>query len=115
MKASDKYLKIVQWSKEDGCYVGTCPSLMYGGIHGDNEIKVYKELCQSVEEIISLYKKDKKKLPEPTAHKNYSGKFVLRISKELHQAIAIRAIQQGDSINNFCQKLLKSTVLESKV
>jgi predicted HicB family RNase H-like nuclease len=54
-----------------------------------------------VEEVLDLYKKDKKKLPQPTAHKNYSGKFVLRIGKELHQAIAIRAIQQGDSRNGW--------------
>lgn len=113
MKNTDKYLKIVQWSKEDNCYVGTCPGLMLGGIHGDHEIKVYKELCQAVEEILSLYKKDKKKLPETTAHKNYSGKFVLRIGKELHQAVAIKAMQQGDSINKFCQKVIKSTVMEA--
>ena len=111
MKTSDKYLKIVQWSKEDKCYVGTCPGLIFGGIHGDNEIKVYKELCQAVEEILALYKKDKKKLPSPTAHRNYSGKFVLRIGKDLHQAVALKAMQEGESINNFCQKIIKSKVL----
>ena len=36
MKASDRYLKIVEWSDEDGCYVGTCPGLMLGGVHGDD-------------------------------------------------------------------------------
>jgi predicted HicB family RNase H-like nuclease len=115
MKTSDKYLKIVQWSKEDKCYVGTCPGLMYGGIHGDDELKVYKELSQAVEEIIDLYKKDKKKLPEPTANKNYSGKFVLRVGKDLHKVIAIRALQNGDSINNYCQKVLKTAVFEVEV
>ncbi len=25
MKVSDQYLKIVEWSEEDQCYVGTCP------------------------------------------------------------------------------------------
>ena len=112
MKTSDKYLKIVQWSNKDKCYIGTCPGLMYGGIHGDNEIKVYQELCKAVDEIIDLYKKDKKKLPEPTAQKNYSGKFVLRVGKELHQAISMRAMQNGDSINNYCQKVLKRSVYE---
>ena len=37
MKAGDQYLKIVEWSEEDGCYVGTCPGLMLGGVHGDDE------------------------------------------------------------------------------
>ena len=55
MKNSDRYLKIVEWSEEDQCYVGTCPGLFYGGCHGDNEAEVYKELCEIVEENIALY------------------------------------------------------------
>ena len=42
MKTSDHYLKIVEWSEEDQCYVGSCPGLMLGGVHGDNEANVYK-------------------------------------------------------------------------
>ena len=42
MKDSDRYLKIVEWSEEDQCYVGTCPGLFYGSRHGDNEVEVYK-------------------------------------------------------------------------
>ena len=30
-----RYMKIVEWSDEDGCFVGTCPGLMFGGVHGD--------------------------------------------------------------------------------
>ena len=58
MKSSDQYLKIVEWSQEDGCYVGTCPELMLGGIHGPNKAKVYRELCQAVEEWIRIHKED---------------------------------------------------------
>lgn len=46
MKPADIYLKIVEWSEEDACYIGTCPGLIHGGIHGENEAKVYEELCQ---------------------------------------------------------------------
>ena len=45
MKDGDRYLKIVEWSEEDGGYVGTCPGLMLGGIHGDDETKVFLLLC----------------------------------------------------------------------
>jgi len=55
MKPSDRYLKIVEWSEEDQCYVGTSPGLMLGGVHGDDETKVYKELCQVVEEWIRIH------------------------------------------------------------
>ena len=66
MKLSDQYLKIVEWSQEDNCYVGTAPGLIYGGVHGDNEIEVYRELVEAVEEAIELYHKDNKSLPHPT-------------------------------------------------
>ena len=76
MKDSDRYLKIIEWSEEDQCYVGTCPGLFYGGCHGDNEAYVYKELCGIVEENIVLYKETCKTLPPETAGKEYSGKFL---------------------------------------
>ena len=63
MKTSDQYLKIVEWSEDDQCYVGTCPGLMLGGVHGGNETKVYRELCQAVDEWISLYQEDGDLIP----------------------------------------------------
>lgn len=59
MKESDKYLKIVEWSEEDQCYIGSCPGLMLGGIHGDEEAEVYKELSQAVDEWIEPTKRPK--------------------------------------------------------
>ena len=73
MKKSDNYLKIVEWSEEDQCYVGTCPNLMLGGIHGDDEAKVYRQLCQAVEEWIEIYEKDGDPLPEPGMPKSRVG------------------------------------------
>jgi hypothetical protein len=49
-KISDNYLKVVEWSEEDQCYVGTAPGLLFGGVHGKDEEKVFKELCVVVEE-----------------------------------------------------------------
>ncbi|MFQ5329047.1 MAG: type II toxin-antitoxin system HicB family antitoxin [Thermodesulfobacteriota bacterium] len=114
MKTSDRYLKIVEWSEDDQCYVGTCPGLFYGGCHGNNEADVYKELCEIVEENITLIKEDGKPLPSETAGKEYSGKFLLRTGKELHKVLAIRALQSGDSLNNFCLNVLKETISQSK-
>ena len=50
MKESARYAKIVEWSEEDQCYVGSAPGLFYGGCHGDDEGAVFAELCQIVEE-----------------------------------------------------------------
>ena len=107
MKTSNHYLKIVEWSEEDQCYVGTCPGLMLGGIHGEDEAKVYKELCQAVEEWIEIYQEDKEPLPESTAGKEYSGKFVVRVGRDLHKALAIDALRHGESLNSYCVNKLR--------
>jgi predicted RNase H-like HicB family nuclease len=75
MKDSDRYAKIVEWSEEDQCYVGSCPGLMYGGCHGDDEVSVFKELCRIVDEVIELYRQDGKPLPAPTAGQDLANKL----------------------------------------
>jgi len=51
MKAIDQYHKWVEWSEEDQTYIGKCPDLITG-IHGDDPVKVYEELCGVLEEVI---------------------------------------------------------------
>jgi predicted RNase H-like HicB family nuclease len=76
MKESAKYVKIVEWSDHDQCFVGSCPGLIYGGCHGDDEKQVFAELCSIVEEVIELYKKDNKPLPPPTSGRDYANKML---------------------------------------
>ena len=107
MKPSDRYLKIVEWSDEDGCYVGTCPGLMLGGVHGDDEARVYAELWRTVDEWIAIHEQDGTPLPLATAGKDYSGKFVVRVGKDLHRELAIHALREGVSLNSYCAKVLR--------
>ena len=79
MNPSARYVKIVEWSDEDQCYVGSCPGLFYGGCHGDDERAVFSELCELVVEMIELYEKDGKPLPSPTAGRDYANRM-LRIA-----------------------------------
>ena len=110
MKKSDRYLKIVEWSDEDNCYIGRAPGLMLGGVHGNDEAKVYKQLCEAVEEWIEIYENDGDPLPTATAKKEYSGKFNLRVGKELHEQIAINALKRGESLNKFCVETIKKEI-----
>jgi predicted RNase H-like HicB family nuclease len=75
MKESARYVKIVEWSEEDACYVGSSPGLLSGGCHGDDEQQVFKELCQIVEETIELYRQDGKPLPPPTSGRDLVNKL----------------------------------------
>ncbi len=110
MKKSDQYLKIVEWSEEDQCYVGRIPSLTLGGIHGTNEKKVYAELCDLADEWIKVYEEEGDPLPPPTAGKHYSGKFNLRVGEELHEQLAIESLKVSESLNTYCVKALKDSV-----
>ena len=69
MKESANYFKIVTWSEEDQCFIGQCPGIIGPCCHGEDEAKVYQELCQIVEEWITLMKSQDKPLPPPTAGK----------------------------------------------
>ena len=75
MKESAHYVKLVEWSDEDQCYVGSAPGLLLGGCHGDDEKAVFDELCRIVEETISIYKEDGKPLPPPTSGRDYANKL----------------------------------------
>ena len=56
MKDSARYIKIVEWSEEDQCYVGSAPGLIFGGCHGNDERAVFDELCRIVDEAIAFYR-----------------------------------------------------------
>ncbi|MCK4647235.1 MAG: toxin-antitoxin system HicB family antitoxin [Candidatus Aminicenantes bacterium] len=109
MKERDKYLKIVEWSEEDQCYVGSVPGWIGKCCHGNGEMKVYQELCEIVDEWIKIYDKEGRPLPRPT-NKNYSGKFVLRTGSDLHKALAVKALSKGESLNRFVVKALERIV-----
>ena len=67
MNDSARYVKIIEWSDEDQCYIGSAPGLIYGGCHGPDERAVFEELCQIVDEVIKLYRADGKPLPPATS------------------------------------------------
>lgn len=63
MKASDRYHKWVEWSEDEQTYLAKCPDLITG-IHGDDPVSPYGELCEIIEEVIFDLGKSGKPLPE---------------------------------------------------
>lgn len=74
-RKSAQYLKIVEWSEDDNCFVGRCPELMLGSVHGKNEQKVIADLCAVIDEWIADAEKTGEALPPEMSGKRYSGKF----------------------------------------
>ena len=99
-----RYAKFVEWSAEDKTFIGRCPELMLGGVHGHDEAKVYAELCEVAEEMIELIYTDGRAMPEPLG--KFSGKFVLRVEPALHRRLAAKALAAGESLNSYCVKTL---------
>ena len=64
MKAIDQYHKWVEWSEKDQTYLGKCPDLITG-IHGDDPVKLYGELCEVVEDVIRHFAAEGRTLPSP--------------------------------------------------
>jgi predicted RNase H-like HicB family nuclease len=64
MKLSDRYHKWVEWSEEDGVYLGKCPDLITG-IHGDDPIQLYSELNEVIEDVITYFQEEGRTLPQP--------------------------------------------------
>lgn len=75
MKESSRYVKIVEWSDEDGCYVGSSPGLIFGGCHGDDEQQVFRELCLIVEDAIALLRAEGKPLPPATSGRDLANRL----------------------------------------
>lgn len=112
MKASElkakaaRYLKIVEWSEKDACFVGSAPPLIGPCCHGKDEAKVYAQLCRIVEEWVEILETDGRELPRPLDAKKFSGKFVLRVEPALHRRLVAKALAAGESLNSFCVKTL---------
>ncbi len=101
-KQAAQFTKFVEWSDEDQVFIGRCPDLFLGGVHGTDEAKVYTELCEVVEEWIEMLDKGGEELPKPLRdQKEFSGKFVLRVDPALHRRLAAKAIRAGESLNAF--------------
>ena len=64
MKESDLYHKWIEWSDEDQVYIGKCPDLITG-LHGDDPVKLYGELCEVIEDVVSHFNGQGRQLPSP--------------------------------------------------
>jgi hypothetical protein len=76
MKNSDRYVKIVEWSEEDECYVGQCPGIIGPCCHGVDQVAVYAELCRIVDEWVDIMRNRGEPLPPPTAGQGVAQKIL---------------------------------------
>jgi predicted HicB family RNase H-like nuclease len=100
------YLRIVEWSPEDRCFVGSAPPLIGPCCHGATEQSVLRQLKRIVEDWIRMRDAEGIVLPPPQGSTSYSGRFLLRVPPPVHQALALKARAAGKSLNSYCAERL---------
>ena len=96
---TDHYTYRLTWSVEDEEYVGLCaefPSLSW---LASTQEEAFSGVRRLVSESIADMQANNEQPPEPLADRSYSGKFMVRVPPETHRALAIRAAEEGVSLN----------------
>lgn len=111
----DYTIEINKLKKEDGGGYHVCiPQLGKYAFQADGDTidEAIKNLEIIKEELFAGYLKKGIEIPEPenTSKEEYSGKFLVRVPKELHRKVAVNAKESGISLNQYVQYLISTTV-----
>ena len=97
----------VRWSARDGAFLATCPSFPRLSAYGDTR----EEALREGEVVLSMYLEEYEEqgvpVPEPVEAIEYSGQTRLRLPKSTHRALAMRAEEEGVSMNQLAVALIE--------
>ena len=100
-KLAASYPRIIEWSAEDNAFVGSAPPLVGQCCHASTESAVISQLSAIVEDLAADIIDGKMPAPEIPEGKTYSGKFLVRVTPELHRRAALQAMARGESLNQY--------------
>ncbi len=63
MNENGQYHKWIEWREDDQTHIGKCPDLITG-MHGDDPVKLYGELCEVVEDVFRHFRAEGRELPK---------------------------------------------------
>jgi predicted HicB family RNase H-like nuclease len=87
------------WSEEDAEYIGLCAEFPGFSWQDHTPEAALKGICKLVEQVVPDMLASQELVPEPIAIRHFSGKFVVRITSEVHRQLAIQAAEAGVSLN----------------
>jgi len=102
----NRYTYRVTWSEDDQEHVGLCtefPSLSWLEKTPEEALAGIRKL---VRECVDDMRTQNEEVPEPISSKNYSGKFMVRITPDAHRMLAIQAAEHGVSLNRLVSSKL---------
>jgi antitoxin HicB len=95
------YVRMIIPNAEEGGYLAEVLELPGCITDGDTLEEAYRNLEDAMAGWIEASLENGRPIPEPVGDREYSGHFPLRMSTELHRAAALRAIQEGVSLNQW--------------
>ena len=95
----EHYTYRVTWSAEDGEFVGLCAEFPSLNWLAPSQEEAFSGIRQLVADVVADMEANSEQPPEPLADRAYSGKFMVRVPPETHRALAIRAAEEGVSLN----------------
>lgn len=99
MSAADHYTYRVHWSAEDEEYIGTVAELPSVSWLAADRMEAFIGIQRVTEEIVAEMQASGEDPPVAIADRHYSGKFQVRVPEEVHRRLAMRAAEQGVSLN----------------
>ncbi len=103
-----KYTYRVEWSEEDGEFVGLCsefPSLSW---LDENQELALKSIERLVAEVIDDMLANGEVIPAPFSLRQFSGKLVVRMDPDTHRRLSLEAQEKGVSLNHLINSKLAS-------
>jgi predicted HicB family RNase H-like nuclease len=96
---NDRYAYRIAWSEEDQQYVGLCTEFSNLSCFAESPEDALRGVRNIVEDVISDMKKNGEVPPAPLSGRAYSGKFIVRVPPEVHRELAMKAAEEGISLN----------------
>lgn len=110
MRENYRYMINIFWSEEDQCFLAEVPELEGCLSHGRSEAAALKNAHHAIASWIQAAKKLRHPIPDPLVLKRVSGKFNVRIPKQLHKSLVLKASQEQVSLNQLVTTLLSQGV-----
>jgi predicted HicB family RNase H-like nuclease len=107
---SDRYTYKITWSEDDSEFVGLClefPSLSWLAKSPEAALKGIRRV---VKRAVQDMENHGESPPPPISGRSFSGKFVVRIPPEVHRALAIKAAEEGISLNRLVSSKLAGEI-----
>ena len=102
------YTYRVEWSAEDGEFVGKVAELPALSWLAETQAEALAGIVNLVREGVADLEIAGEPVPVPFSERRYSGEFKVRVPPELHRALVVRAAEEHVSLNRLVSMKLAS-------